>query len=84
MSAPTCQTCAHWAPKKAGHLARHGFGCCAHLPLYTTTAPGHSCKQHRAADAATTAARALWLNKLDAKASARPAGASKQEMKGKA
>ena len=80
----TCLSCTHWQPKKAGALARHGFGGCAHLPAHTATAPGHVCKRHKAAEESVTQARKAWLHKIDAKALLRPAGASKQEMKGRA
>lgn len=80
----TCLTCAHWQPKKAGALARHGFGGCAHLPASTATAPGHTCKRHKAAPESVTQAREAWLHKINAKASKTTQGASKQEMKGRA
>ena len=80
----TCLTCTNWSPRRAGGMARHGFGCCAHLPDYTTTAPIHKCKQHRSATDAVTKGRTEWLHKIDAKAAKQPAGALKQEMKGKA
>ena len=80
----TCLNCAHWSPKKAGALGREGFGACALLPTHTATAPGHTCPRQRAAAESVTQARAAWLNKIDAKALLRPAGTSKQEMKGRA
>ena len=80
----SCLHCLHWSPKKAGALGREGFGACAHLPSHTATAPGHACPRQRAAAESVTHARTQWLNKLDAKASKTPSGASKQEMKGKA
>ena len=71
MSAPTCQTCAHWSPRRAG-------------PAWQHLAPQHACAQHKPAAESVTQARTQWLNKLDAKASKTPAGALKQEMKGRA
>lgn len=64
----TCLNCTHWQPKKAGALARHGFGGCAHLPAHTATAPGHVCKRHKAAPESVTQARVAWLHKIAAKA----------------
>lgn len=84
MSAPTCQTCAHWSPRRAGDMARHGYGVCATGPAWQHLAPQHACAQHKPAAESVTQARTQWLNKLDAKASTTPAGASKQEMKGRA
>ena len=80
----TCLTCTHWSPRRAGGMARHGYGVCASGPAWQHLPPQHACAKHRTADESVTQARSAWLNKIDAKALLRPAGASKQETKGKA
>ena len=80
----TCLTCTHWSPRRAGDMARHGYGVCAAGPAWQHLAPQHACAKHKPAAESVTQARAAWLNKIDAKALLRPAGASKQEMKGRA
>ena len=80
----SCLTCTHWSPRSAGGMARHGYGVCAAGPAWQHLAPQHACAQHKPAAESVTQSRTQWLNKLDAKASTPPAGASKQEMKGKA
>ena len=84
MSAPTCQTCAHWSPRRAGDMARHGYGVCAAGPAWQHLAPQHACAKHKPAAESVTQARVAWLHKIAAKALLRPAGASKHEMKGRA
>ena len=80
----SCLTCAHWQPRRSGDMARHGYGVCAAGPAWQHLAPQHTCPKHKPAAESVTQARTQWLNKLDAKASKTPAGASKQETKGKA
>lgn len=80
----TCLACTHWQPRRAGDMAKHGYGLCAIGPAWQHLAPQHTCAKHKPAAESVTQARTQWLNKLDANASARAAGASKQEMKGRA
>ena len=80
----TCLSCTHWQPRRSGDMARHGYGVCAAGPAWQHLAPQHTCAKHWPAAESVTQARTQWLNKLDAKASTTPAGASKQETKGKA
>ena len=80
----SCLTCTHWSLRRAGGMARHGYGACAAGPAWQHLAPQHACAKHKPAAESVTQARVAWLNKLDAKALLQPAGASKQEMKGRA
>ena len=84
MSAATCLTCTHWQPRRAGDMAKHGYGLCAIGPAGHYLAPQHACAKQSTAAESVTQARTQWLHKLDAKATKRPTGASKTEMKGTA
>ena len=61
----TCLTCAHWSPRCAGGMARHGYGVCAAGPAWQHLAPQHACAKHKPAKEAVVAARAAWLAKIN-------------------
>ena len=65
MASATCKSCAHWAPKRAAKMAPHGFGCCAHAPIWAYFPPHHTCPKHKPAKEAVVAARAAWLAKIN-------------------
>lgn len=56
-----CIDCKNWLMKGAPLIA-HGYGQCEIKSGANTTAE-HSCKQHQAAAAATTAAQVKWFAK---------------------
>jgi hypothetical protein len=57
----TCQTCQSWKLKDS-RLISAGLAPCAHGPIYTFNAPGHTCAKHQPATAAAIKKRRLWLN----------------------
>ena len=65
MSAATCLTCTHWAPKRAEKMARHGYGCCALSSVWKFFSPSHTCPKHKPAADHVVAARTTWLAKIN-------------------
>lgn len=61
----TCLTCTHWSPRRAGGMARHGYGVCAAGPAWQHLAPQHTCPKHKPAKEAVVAARTVWLAKIN-------------------
>ena len=61
----TCLSCTHWSPRRAGGMARHGYGVCAHAPIWMYSPPAHTCPKHKPAKEAVVAARTVWLAKIN-------------------
>ncbi|VFR20243.1 hypothetical protein ANDO1_1719 [plant metagenome] len=66
MTAPvTCVTCSNFDLRKAGKLAPHGFGACAHRQVGCLTSNSYprSCHLHKPAAPALVDSRVRWLEK---------------------
>lgn len=64
----TCQTCAHWSPRKNPAMAKLGFAPCDLRKPWTTYPPQHTCSKHKPAPEDVQDARVVWLNKSSNKA----------------
>ena len=56
----SCATCVNW---KNGPMNVHGFGACAHGPIYEFLPSRHTCTKEKPLEGRELARRTLWLKK---------------------